>query len=164
MDDHLMALELLLEELDIGTDISTLADRKRVQKAVYLSQVAGANLGYQFSWYVLGPYSPSLTRDYFELAEKSAEYREASAPYSLHPGLRHSLEPVRAMIAHASLLKPKMTSEDWLELCASIHFQVQIVGRGLEDARKLISQHPRKSHLVPNFDEAVDILKQSRLL
>lgn len=60
MDSNLIALKLFLDDLGVSADIETIDDRKRVQKAVYLGQAAGADLGYRFGWYLLGPYSPSL--------------------------------------------------------------------------------------------------------
>lgn len=164
MDTHLAALKLFLDDLGVRTDISTLADRKRVQKAVYLGQAAGADLGYGFSWYILGPYSPSLTRDYFELAEKGEEYDEAVAGYALHSGLRERLASVKTLIYGSDRLDTKLELEDWLELCASIDYQIRVVGRGLEQTKQFLADHRGKSHLADCFDEAVDALKQSGIL
>lgn len=164
MDNHLVALKLFLDELGVGTDISTLADRKKVQKAVYLGQAAGADLGYRFSWYILGPYSPPLTRDYFELAEKRDEYRDTSDKYSLHAGLRDHLERLGALFEHGERLEDELPMEDWLELCASIDYQFRVVDRTLTQTRELIADHPKKRHLAAYFDEAVKALKESGLL
>ena len=43
-------------------------DRLALQKVTYLLQEAGVVLGYDFTWYVRGPYSPSLTKDAYQLA------------------------------------------------------------------------------------------------
>jgi hypothetical protein len=43
--------------------------RLRLQKTVYLMQEFGLNIGYWFSWYLRGPYSPNLTRDTYKLAK-----------------------------------------------------------------------------------------------
>ncbi len=39
------------------------------QKTVYLMQAFGLYLGYLFTWYIRGPYSPSLTRDVYGLTD-----------------------------------------------------------------------------------------------
>ena len=57
MDAKLITLRLFLDALGQSVDIETVDDRKRVQKAVYLGQLSGVDLGYRFSWYVMGPYS-----------------------------------------------------------------------------------------------------------
>ena len=69
MEQKLIALKMFLDALGVPETIDTIDDRKRVQKAVYLGQLSGIDLGYRFGWYLKGPYSPALTRDYFGLAE-----------------------------------------------------------------------------------------------
>jgi len=44
-----------------------------LQKTVYLMREFGLNIGYSFSWYLRGPYSPNLTRDTYELAKIYSE-------------------------------------------------------------------------------------------
>jgi len=41
--------------------------RLRLQKYVYLARPFGLRLGYGFSLYIRGPYSPDLARDYYNL-------------------------------------------------------------------------------------------------
>ena len=72
MENKLIALKVLLDQLGVPDSIETIDDRKRVQKAVYLGQLSGVDLGYRFGWYVFGPYSPALTKDYYSLAEAIA--------------------------------------------------------------------------------------------
>lgn len=47
----------------------TLEDRKRFQKTIYLIQAFGIDLGYEFNWYVHGPYSPKLAKVGYKLEE-----------------------------------------------------------------------------------------------
>ncbi len=63
MDARLAALKLVLNELGETSDISSVSERLRLQKAVYLTQALGLNLGYHYSWYLRRPYSTSLTQD-----------------------------------------------------------------------------------------------------
>ena len=69
MERGRIALKLFWMNPGIPCDIDTLDDRKLIQKAVYLGQLSGVDLGYRFGWYIRGPYSTSLTRDYFSLAQ-----------------------------------------------------------------------------------------------
>src|SRR6266516_1455458 len=77
--ENLISLKLVLDHLGVPASSSTLPDRKRLQKVTYLAQAAGADLGYRFSWYLMGPYSSVLTRDYFTLgpdvAQQAGQYR-----------------------------------------------------------------------------------------
>lgn len=135
----LTTLKLVLDELEVKPVIDTLADRKRVQKAVYLAQAAGVDLGYSYGWYLRGPYSPRLTRDYFALDE----------------GLRsgYAAEQVRLKLPVLKALKKArplfdvpagvpLAQEDWLELLASLRY--------LQVERRL------------SADEADDIIKSEK--
>ncbi len=55
-----------LKILGVNPSLETFSERKRNQKLAYLIQeIADVSLGYTFSWYIRGPYSPDLTRDLF---------------------------------------------------------------------------------------------------
>jgi hypothetical protein len=51
METRLVTLFLFLRELGVEPRIATVADRKGVQKAVYIGQLSGIDLGYRYSWY-----------------------------------------------------------------------------------------------------------------
>ena len=72
MDGRLVVLNRFVEALGENADIENFEDRKRFQKAVYLGQVAGVDLGYRYGWYVKGPYSTDLTQDYYAMSEAVA--------------------------------------------------------------------------------------------
>ena len=44
-------------------------DRLKLQKTLYILQIFGVYLGYDFSWYLRGPYCSALTGNGFELQE-----------------------------------------------------------------------------------------------
>ena len=62
MDATHIVLKLVVKELGEQGDIQTLEDRKIFQKAVYLGQLSGLDLGYRYSWYLRGPYPPKNRR------------------------------------------------------------------------------------------------------
>jgi len=125
MENRLIALDLVLRELGIPLDISTLDDRKRVQKAVYLGQRSGIDLGYRFGWYLLGPYSTDLTRDYFALSA-ALDDGEALPARVLRDETRKSLARVRPLMNVPE--EVNLEQEDWLELLASLHYLQTISG------------------------------------
>lgn len=45
-------------------------ERLILQKTVYLMQEFGLFIGYNYSWYLRGPYSPSLSKDAYNLLNK----------------------------------------------------------------------------------------------
>lgn len=154
METRLVALKLFLDTLGISPDITTVNARKRVQKAVYLGQLTGVDLGYRFGWYLKGPYSPALTKDYYGLAEAletgDDEYKTKELKRSLVKQLR-KVTP---------LMKPPVDTglplEDWLELVASVDY-LQRVGKNTkkETIDQLKKEKPR---LVKHYDEAVEAL------
>ena len=85
-------------------DIGEFSSRLRLQKYVFIARFFGLDLGYGFGLYLRGPYSPDLSRDYYELAE------EEVAPASL-PGTFRREDFLK-------LVKGK--EEWWLEIAATI--------------------------------------------
>ncbi len=154
MDRGQVALKLFLDELGIPFDIETIDDRKRVQKAVYLGQLSGVDLGYRFGWYIMGPYCPSLTRDYFPLAEALTSGDTDWEGKRLKSVARKRLASIRPI-----LQKPPdvtLDQEDWLELLASLHF-LKNVSKMTEDEIDGILRK-EKPHVYPFLDQAKQML------
>jgi len=61
----------IIRFLNAVTDVSleNFDDRLKLQKLTYLAREIGLECRYAFSWYVHGPYSPSLTRVLFTADE-----------------------------------------------------------------------------------------------
>jgi len=112
MDEELKNLGGLLKRIG-NYDMSSLEGRLILQKTIYLLQVFGLNLGYNFSWYIRGPYSTELTKDGFNLIE-------------IYDGLcqrRFVAENAeRRFKEYLEFLGERKNDSDWLELLASVHF------------------------------------------
>src|SRR5690348_9276510 len=114
MDGRLIVLQRFVEALGEPADISSIDSRKRFQKAVYLGQLSGIDLGYRYSWYVQGPYSTSLTKDYYALASAVAGGERPHEEQKLKPAIVDKLQTMRSMLkipAGAQLDEPS-----WYEL------------------------------------------------
>ena len=160
MDSRLLALKLFLAELGIPSVIETLDDRKRVQKAVYLGQLSGVDLGYRFGWYVHGPYSPELTRDYYSLAEALEAGEDSVRDKVLHPSVRSRLSQLSPiMVAPAEF---RLGQEKWLELVASYHYLRAV--RKLAHDETLQQLRLKKPALAPYTNVAVSALQSENLL
>ncbi len=159
MEPRLQALKALLDALGVGAEISTVADRKRIQKAVYLGQRAGANLGYRFGWYVRGPYSPPLADAYYALANALAMGDEPPAELRLNPNLA---TPLKKLLP---VLKPPegitLSQEDWLELLASWDYLLAVSKATPEAAVEKLKRE--KPLLAPMVENAVDARAQAGL-
>jgi hypothetical protein len=159
MEGRLIGLKLFLDALGVPFKIDKVEARKTIQKAVYLGQETGADMGYRFNWYRMGPYSPALTRDYFKLDEAI----KAGVPVGdrrLHPALVDRLGSLAEVFK-----KPRGFSRsqaDWLELLASLHFLRAVQHRTSEQARAVI--HQEKAHLEPALPLAEHALASAGLL
>jgi hypothetical protein len=153
MEPRLVALDLFLDALGMGAD-KPADDRKRVQKAVYLGQVAGIDLGYRFGWYVMGPYSTSLARDYHALAKGSNGKR-----FQLASGARRVLARLAPLLEKPNAVE---NTEQWLGLLASYHYLVNVRGLSEEDAHRLLEEE--RPDLAAHTDLAAASLREYRLL
>jgi len=68
----------LFKEMDFHLDISKFDDRLIVQKIVCLLELKGLKLGYPYSIYVKGLYSPVLTKDLYEFTDEFQEFKTES--------------------------------------------------------------------------------------
>jgi uncharacterized protein YwgA len=160
MDQRLVVLKLFLDELGVPDSIDTVDDRKRVQKAIYLGQLPDLDLGYRFGWYLKGPYSTSLTKDYYTLADEIAsgdrDYAKKNLPESVRARLRR-VKPLMSVPDDVGL-----PQEDWLELVSSLHYLRKI--RRYNQDQALETLRREKSGLFPFVDRAERELVQVGLL
>lgn len=148
MSNNLLALKLLLENFGVNTDISNVDLRKEKQKAVYLAKIEGADLGYSYGWYVRGPYSPSLTADYYELS------RQEVGTGQLRADLQAAVE--RARNKYYLTSPAEFPIHNWLELLASLHYLRKTSKYDAEKARQTIRD--KKPHLTEHIAAAEGIL------
>lgn len=87
------------------------SERKRIQKVVCLLELFGIELGFNFTWYHYGPYSPDLTKTLFDLAEKS---RKRGSPLSTQE--EEKIEAFKKFVGN------DFVSSDAMELLGSLFF------------------------------------------
>src|SRR5579871_25070 len=68
MDTQQIGLKLAIDAVGLPFTLTSFDDRLIIQKAVSIVQAAGVDLGYNFHWYLRGPYSSALTKDAFAIA------------------------------------------------------------------------------------------------
>lgn len=139
MNERQKVVVATVNALDIPLKVDGLDDRKALQKAVYLAQEAGVDLGYPYGWHQFGPYSPDLAGDYQEAAYTIGVAGEGVRPLrkryrTVLSSLRPTLEPP----ADVDLSKAQ-----WLELLASLHFLRKYVGQTMKEARATIYRQKR---------------------
>ncbi len=96
--------------------------RLELQKAIYLLQESGGDLGYHFSWYLRGPYSPSLADDAYSLFFTGKErFRITRGGISrIDPRVKDTFANI---LAEASKRSRNGKDESrWLEILSSVHY------------------------------------------
>lgn len=157
LDPELRNLAALLSAFG-GFEIRTVADRKRVQKLVYLAQQLNIPMGYSFGWYIHGPYSSSLARDYFRLESRRASGEEL-LQYKLDGRYNGSSKTLHEILS----VKPDPLSDpDWAELLASIVFLKKESGLSTDEVRSTINN--KKRHVSRYFDVAYRSLAEKQII
>ena len=85
-----------------------------------MAQVIGVNLGYQYSWYIMGPYSRDLAKDYYTLHEYPNSDRQEIAKRTLREPFASALEKIKEVMCIPEGVA--LTQRQWLELLASVHY------------------------------------------
>ena len=97
-----------LVEFDIlGDSDECFENRLKLQKYVYIAQRWGLELPYTHSMYLYGPYSRTLTDDYYEIAENPDLYD--GAPRDLPPEFDRE-----------GFLRSVENDQRWLEIAATL--------------------------------------------
>jgi len=133
MDRQQIGLKLTVDGLNLPFQIDTFEDRLILQKAVYLAQAAGVNLGYYYHWYLHGPYSPSLTQDEYAIGYELSQDLDDSEGWKLDDESTGRLEKLKNLIPKSN--RPELRRK--LELLASVHFLINRRQVRQNDAREI---------------------------
>jgi len=124
MEKKTCSLKLVADELIGGISLRDFNDRLKLQKTIYMTQVCGVDLGYRFSWYVHGPYSPDLTETAFGYKDRASYFEKVSTSYKITDASKKRLKNVKRLIEADA--KQGLDIPSWLELLASIHYLLHI--------------------------------------
>ncbi|HEY7307853.1 MAG TPA: hypothetical protein VH643_00700 [Gemmataceae bacterium] len=133
MDRQQIGLKLTLDTLGVPARVNSFSNRLVLQKAVYLAQAAGVQLGYQYNWYLRGPYSPALTRDAFAIVAELDQGANDSEGWNLDPTSKQRLSQMKKILE--GLQDSELPKK--LELLASVHFLLQTRTLGNKDVAEL---------------------------
>jgi uncharacterized protein YwgA len=102
-----------LRATGLDPSVATFEERKKVQKLVYLLQLFGVRLGFSYSWYLHGPYSPDLTKVLFDALAN---------PKSIHVSEDVFKDDEKKIQKLKAFLGNRIGSTDFLELLVSLHY------------------------------------------
>lgn len=115
MNDVDIARGLLFKLLKVSTD--TFEERIIYQKKIYMLQSAGLNLGYDYSWYLKGPYSPRLTTYIYDNLDVLS-----SLDFTTYNLKEDVAERVSKINNFDKSKPPNLRNDEWYELLASLLF------------------------------------------
>lgn len=102
--------------------MATFDDRLRLQKLIYMVEAFGVYLGYDFSWYLRGPYCTRLAKTGFELEQIADRIEDGAKTKFADPSMQKKFE--RAVRFIGSIMDGPADTER-LEIAASIHILLQ---------------------------------------
>ena len=125
-------------------DMGTFSSRFRLQKIIYLIQSKGICLGYDFSWYLHGPYSVALTRDAYQIEDFSKVKPVGFEDMNIEKKFKE--------------IKEKIDKKDdfWLETASSIHFLKQIYPNKTKE--QIIKEVKDKSPVFQEKEGEIEII------
>jgi len=118
--DKVIALGGILRRIgnfEASAFLSSFDARLIFQKTIYLMQAFGLYLGFDFSWYLRGPYSPSLAHYGYEIAKID---RELPLSKFSKPQSEKKFEEFLEFLGSGR------ENAEWLEILASIHLQKKL--------------------------------------
>ncbi len=148
MSGHAKELIRYLSELGIKIDSSSFESREKAQKLAFILQNILGHKLYDFSFYIKGPYSSELAKDYFD---KSDDFRNGNSDYKLSNSELEELKRIKPITA-------KLSVED-LEIIASLLFLEKYMGLDEDEAEKKLKDI--KPHLkIENIWKGNNTLKE----
>ena len=136
----------------IDFSMDTFADRLRLQKFIYLLQAFDIYLGYDYSWYLRGPYCSNLAACAFALREIYDKVPDMKVVFSDNM-VQRRFEDFRRFI------KGRENDNDFLEIAASLHFLSKTTSQtSTEIIDTVVAKQPRFTE--PQCREIYNLIKE----
>ncbi len=158
MDRQQISVKLTADILGLPFEIESFQDRLIMQKAIYLAQAAGIQLGYFYQWYLHGPYSSSLTRDEYAIAMDLSADMDESKGWTLDDVSIQRLKALKSIFNERD--RNKLAQK--LELLASVHFLIDRKQVSKIDTYKIAEtlQRYNKPFNKQHVEKAIEELKE----
>lgn len=140
--ERAVALGIIHKSLG-GFSMNTFSDRLRLQKSVYLLQEFGVKLGYDYSWYIRGPYCSRLAKIGFDLELIYSNIEESDPTKFMNPKTSANFKNF------LKFFKSLKNDINKLELLASLHI-VKTTHPRFNDTDVIDFVIKRKTHFTKN--------------
>lgn len=118
MNNSHIATAIAMRDLNCFS-VESINDRILLQKKIYLAQDIGLPLGYGYSWYIHGPYSPDLTAVAYQIVPEGDSNIEK---HSFKPPYNSIISKVNALEKVIDKQGLTISVVQWYELIASIAY------------------------------------------
>lgn len=145
-------LKLVCDQFS-NLNVQSFQTRILLQKTIFILQEIGLNLGYDYNWYLRGPYSPQLTADAFEIQNDVALFQEEAGKYKLTDTATSVIARVHAIIGE------KINDDTFMELVASLVFLSKYYRRNDEDLIVLLKNKKPKFNDDLYIREGLSVVK-----
>jgi len=143
---QLRVLSKIISELALSfnkKDLGKNFDKRLIyQKMIYLLQSSGVSLGYGFTWYVRGPYSPGLTQALFDIDDET--FKDAqNLEFVNNDEILKRIHKVR------DNLEKYKDNPTYLEVLGSLVFIIKSSGKYMQDEelkKVLLQKKPALKH------------------
>lgn len=113
MDRTNITTALAMQELNCKK-IDNIRDRILLQKKIYIAQIFGLRLGYGYSWYLHGPYSPDLASAAYQIVPEGFD---DLIGWSFKPKYNEVIKRVNSL---ENENKTSLDIVEWYELLSSV--------------------------------------------
>lgn len=146
-------LSKVLFELGINKiDMRDFNNRLIYQKMIYILQEKGVSLGYDYNWYIRGPYSPQLAEDLFNISEEL---------FNQNKGLVfiNNQEVIQQIKNTHAILNDYSNNPYFLEILASLIYiqkNPSAKSKGKNELKQILLTKKPMLKDFPKYDEYVD--------
>ena len=107
-ETNLLKLAALFDGIEKPMSMKEFDDKLEVQKIAYMAQTYGIDLGYEFEWYIRGPYCKQVSENAHKIIDTHPQYDNLA-------GL-----DADKVAEFGRILKPYINNTEWLEIAGSL--------------------------------------------
>lgn len=151
MDPQTVDLGFILRQFkNYNFSMNSFQDRLHLQKFIYLLQAHDIYLGYDYSWYVCGPYSTTLAERGFELDTIYKDIPQTDTKFA-YPTIQERFNNFKEFIAGSE------NNMEFLEIISSLHFLL-VRGNTIEKAVLKVSNEHNMNFTYKECMKIIDMM------
>jgi uncharacterized protein YwgA len=168
MEGRIFRLKAVAEYLLGGIKMDIFGERLMLQKMIYFAKFCSVDLGYRFSWYIHGPYSPGLTESAFNYMDSKEYYDRRGSRVKLSDSGEDKLKRVKELLKERDNSLPSWSDAAWLELLASVHYLSKFASISAHlEAQAMLEKlriYGKRHFEIEHVKLALDVLKRCHFI